>query len=95
MQGVVQGAVQGAGTVSTAAVEQDSKRATADPRMVAALTALKDSDMTSARPRPRSCSFAIRRFEPLVQALKDPSPDVREEAAHGLSQPATSAPWSR
>ena len=25
-------------------------------------------------------------FEPLVQALKDSSPDVREQAAHGLAQ---------
>jgi HEAT repeat protein/beta-lactamase regulating signal transducer with metallopeptidase domain len=104
-QGAVQGALQGAlhgATVNLealhgiaeqaseqAAKEQDAKRAAADPRMVAALTAaLKDSDK-EVRETAMHALIQLRDpsiFEPLVQALKDPSPDVREQAAHGLSQ---------
>jgi HEAT repeat protein/beta-lactamase regulating signal transducer with metallopeptidase domain len=90
VQGVVQGAIQGAQHgVALAAVEQEAKRAAADPRMVAALTAaLKDSDK-EVRETAMHALVQLRDpsiFEPLVQALKDPSPDVREQAAHGLSQ---------
>ena len=71
------------------AKQQDAKRAAADPRMVAALTAaLKDSDK-EVRETAMHALIQLRDpsiFEPLVQALKDPSPDVREQAAHGLSQ---------
>ncbi len=87
-QGVVQGAVQGAIQGATP-VAQDAKRAAADPRMVAALTAaLKDSDK-DVRETAMHALVQLRDpsiFEPLVQALKDSSPDVREQAAHGLSQ---------
>jgi len=93
VQGVIQGAVQGAlhGALSgnLQNVEQDAKRAAADPRMVAALTAaLKDSDK-EVRETAMHALVQLRDpaiFEPLVQALKDPSADVREQAAHGLSQ---------
>jgi HEAT repeat protein/beta-lactamase regulating signal transducer with metallopeptidase domain len=93
VQGVIHGAVQGAlhGTLSgnLQNVEQDAKRAAADPRMVAALTAaLKDSDK-EVRETAMHALVQLRDpaiFEPLVQALKDPSADVREQAAQGLSQ---------
>ena len=90
VQGVVQGAVQGAlHGAGAAPVEQDAKRAPADPRMVAALTAaLKDSDK-EVRETAMHALVQLRDpsiFEPLVQALKDASADVREQAAHGLSQ---------
>ena len=91
VQGVVQGAVQGAlqGTGPVSFNMQEGKRAAADPRMVAALTAaLKDSDK-EVRETAMHALVQLRDpaiFEPLVQALKDPSADVREQAAHGLSQ---------
>ena len=90
VQSAVQGAVQGAlHGIDVGAIEQDAKRASADPRMVAALTAaLKDSDK-DVRETAMHALVQLRDpsiFEPLVQALKDPSPDVREQAAHGLSQ---------
>jgi HEAT repeat protein/beta-lactamase regulating signal transducer with metallopeptidase domain len=104
VQGAVQGALQGAlhgATVNLEALHgvgeqaaeqakaEDAKRAAADPRMVAALTAaLKDSDK-EVRETAMHALIQLRDpsiFEPLVQALKDPSPDVREQAAHGLSQ---------
>ena len=103
-QGVVQGALQGAtvnlealhGVAEQAAEQvaeqakaQEAKRAAANPRMVAALTAaLKDSDK-EVRETAMHALIQLRDpsiFEPLVQALKDSSPDVREQAAHGLSQ---------
>jgi HEAT repeat protein/beta-lactamase regulating signal transducer with metallopeptidase domain len=87
VQNVVQGAVQGA--VQGTTVQADGKRAAADPRMVAALTAaLKDSDK-EVRETAMHALVQLRDpavFEPLVQALKDSSPDVREQAAHGLAQ---------
>lgn len=86
VQGAVQGALHGAGVTSAA---QEGKRAGADPRMVAALTAaLKDSDK-EVRETAMHALVQLRDpaiFEPLVQALKDASADVREQAAHGLSQ---------
>jgi HEAT repeat protein/beta-lactamase regulating signal transducer with metallopeptidase domain len=90
LQGVVQGAIDGAlHGLDLRHVEQSAKAATADPRMVAALTAaLKDPDKEVRE----SALHALVRlrdpsvFEPLVQALKDASADVREQAAHGLSQ---------
>jgi HEAT repeat protein/beta-lactamase regulating signal transducer with metallopeptidase domain len=90
VQGVIQGAVQGAlHQAGTALAGQEGKRAAADPRMVAALTAaLKDSDK-EVRETAMHALVQLRDpaiFEPLVQALKDASPDVREQAAHGLSQ---------
>jgi HEAT repeat protein/beta-lactamase regulating signal transducer with metallopeptidase domain len=70
-------------------VEQEQRRGSADPRMIAALTAaLKDSDK-EVRETAMQALVRLRDpsiFEPLVQALKDPSPDVREQAAHGLGQ---------
>ena len=104
VQGALQGAIHGA-TVNLEALHgvaeqageqaaaqanaQEAKRAAADPRMVAALTAaLKDSDK-EVRETAMHALIQLRDpsiFEPLVQALKDPSPDVREQAAHGLSQ---------
>ena len=87
VQHVIQGAVQGA--VQGTNVQADGKRAAADPRMVAALTAaLKDSDK-EVRETAMHALVQLRDpavFEPLVQALKDSSPDVREQAAHGLAQ---------
>ena len=87
VQNVIQGAVQGA--VQGTNVQADGKRAAADPRMVAALTAaLKDSDK-EVRETAMHALVQLRDpavFEPLVQALKDSSPDVREQAAHGLAQ---------
>jgi HEAT repeat protein/beta-lactamase regulating signal transducer with metallopeptidase domain len=72
---------------SGAAQTQAAKRATADPRMVAALVAaLKDSDK-EVRETAMNALIQMRDpsiFEPLVQALKDTSPDVREQAVHGL-----------
>jgi HEAT repeat protein/beta-lactamase regulating signal transducer with metallopeptidase domain len=93
VQGVIHGAVQGAlnGSVSLNLENagQETKRAAADPRMIAALTAaLKDSDK-EVRETAMHALVQLRDpaiFEPLVQALKDPSADVREQAAHGLSQ---------
>jgi HEAT repeat protein/beta-lactamase regulating signal transducer with metallopeptidase domain len=96
LQGVVQGAIDGAVhgielglELGLGPVEQGAKATTADPRMVAALTAaLKDSDKQVRE----SALHALVRlrdpavFEPLTQALKDASADVREQAAHGLSQ---------
>jgi len=67
---------------------QEGKR-TADPRMVAALTAaLKDSDK-EVRETAMHALIQLRDpsiYEPLVQALKDTSADVREQAVHGLTQ---------
>jgi beta-lactamase regulating signal transducer with metallopeptidase domain len=90
VEGVVQGAVQGAlHGADLGAIGQDAKRAAADPRLVAALTAaLEDSDK-DVRETAMHALVQLRDpsiYEPLVQALKDPSPDVREQAAHGLSQ---------
>ena len=104
VQGALQGAIHGAtvnlealhGVAEQAAEQaaaqanaQEAKRAAADPRMVAALTAaLKDSDK-EVRETAMHALIQLRDpsiFEPLVQALKDPSPDVREQAAQGLSQ---------
>jgi HEAT repeat protein/beta-lactamase regulating signal transducer with metallopeptidase domain len=62
---------------------------TADPRMVAALTAaLKDTDK-EVRETALHALVQLRDpgiFEPLVQALADAAPDVREQAASGLGQ---------
>jgi HEAT repeat protein/beta-lactamase regulating signal transducer with metallopeptidase domain len=86
VEGVVQGVLQEFGHAGTT---QEAKRSTADPRMVAALTAaLKDSDK-DVRETAMHALVQLRDpaiFEPLVQALKDSSADVREQAAHGLSQ---------
>ena len=89
-QAVVQGAVQGAIQGTAAVVAQEAKRAAADPRTVAALTAAlkdvgqggpRDSD-ARARPAARSRRSSSR----CVQALKDAAADVREQAARGLGQ---------
>ncbi len=62
---------------------------TADPRMVAALTAaLKDTDK-DVRETALHALVQLRDpsiFEPLVQALSDAAADVREQAAFGLGQ---------
>jgi HEAT repeat protein/beta-lactamase regulating signal transducer with metallopeptidase domain len=62
---------------------------TADPRMVAALTAaLKDTDK-EVRETALHALIQMRDpgiFEPLVQALSDVAADVREQAATGLGQ---------
>jgi HEAT repeat protein/beta-lactamase regulating signal transducer with metallopeptidase domain len=62
---------------------------TADPRMVAALTAaLKDTDK-DVRETALHALIQMRDpgiFEPLVQALTDVAADVREQAATGLGQ---------
>jgi HEAT repeat protein/beta-lactamase regulating signal transducer with metallopeptidase domain len=62
---------------------------TADPRMVAALTAaLKDTDK-EVRETALHALIQMRDpgvFEPLVQALTDVAADVREQAASGLGQ---------
>jgi HEAT repeat protein/beta-lactamase regulating signal transducer with metallopeptidase domain len=62
---------------------------TADPRMVAALTAaLKDTDK-DVRETALHALVQLRDpsiFEPLVQALADAAADVREQAAFGLGQ---------
>jgi HEAT repeat protein/beta-lactamase regulating signal transducer with metallopeptidase domain len=70
--------------------KDDSRQArTADPRMVAALTAaLKDTDK-DVRETALHALVQMRDpsvFDPLVQALSDASPDVREQAAAGLGQ---------
>jgi HEAT repeat protein/beta-lactamase regulating signal transducer with metallopeptidase domain len=68
---------------------QEGRGRTADPRMIAALTAaLKDSDK-EVRETAMHALVQLRDpsiFEPLVQALKDAAPDVREQAAFGLGQ---------
>jgi HEAT repeat protein/beta-lactamase regulating signal transducer with metallopeptidase domain len=70
--------------------KEDSRQGrTADPRMVAALTAaLKDTDKdvreTALHALVQMRDPAV--FDPLVQALSDASPDVREQAAVGLGQ---------
>ena len=83
--------VQGRGAdVQINGNKDDSRQArTADPRMVAALTAaLKDTDKdvreTALHALVQMRDPAV--FDPLVQALSDASPDVREQAAVGLGQ---------
>ncbi len=69
--------------------DDQDKRSTADPRMVAALTAaLKDTDK-DVRETALHALVQLRDpsiYGPLVQALSDAAPDVREQAAFGLGQ---------
>jgi HEAT repeat protein/beta-lactamase regulating signal transducer with metallopeptidase domain len=77
------------GGVGSQDVVQDPKGKTADPRMVAALTAaLKDTDK-DVRETALHALVRLRDpgvFAPLVQALTDASPEMRQQAAAGLGQ---------
>jgi HEAT repeat protein/beta-lactamase regulating signal transducer with metallopeptidase domain len=89
MNMVVQDAIQGALAGAAEVVGQEGKRASLDPRTIAALTAaLKDTDK-EVRETAMHALIQLRDpaiFEPLVQALKDAAQDVREQAAIGLGQ---------
>ena len=82
-------AIEAAVNAVTGIALQEAKRAAADPKMVAALTAaLKDSDQ-QVREAAMQALVQLRDpaiFEPLLLALKDAAADVREQAAHGLGQ---------
>ncbi len=80
---------QGDGRANGHGAKRWRRRAKADPRTVAALTAaLKDSDK-DVRETALHALVQMRDpsiFDPLVQALSDGAADVREQAAFGLGQ---------
>ncbi|HET7221176.1 MAG TPA: M56 family metallopeptidase [Vicinamibacterales bacterium] len=89
VQDAVQGALQGTAAFVGQELKEGVKRAAADPKLIAALTAaLKDTDK-EVREAAMHALVQLRDpaiYEPLVLALKDASADVRESAVHGLSQ---------
>jgi HEAT repeat protein/beta-lactamase regulating signal transducer with metallopeptidase domain len=89
VQDAIQGALQGTAELVGQELKGEVKRAAADPKLIAALTAaLKDTDK-DVREAAMHALVQLRDpsiYEPLVQALKDTSADMRESAVHGLTQ---------
>jgi HEAT repeat protein/beta-lactamase regulating signal transducer with metallopeptidase domain len=87
--GSIDVAIEAAVSAVAGIAVQEAKRAAADPKMVAALSAaLKDSDK-EVREAAMQALVQLRDpavFEPLLQALKDAAAGVREQAAHALGE---------